>query len=221
MIFNIKIHTLKKKRAAFNWVVWICQSGFGMPVPYPSFSSKQKQLGIIHEATQESNNVNIRYTKYCVDWMKLTQRIWLRRKKTQACHFKLRSLQCRLEKPNNRYILKRFLSSSLPFGLLPLCFLDHLSLLYLLLFSSPLPPPFFFYHSLFLWMSCPQITGVCGGLSETCVEVWRRLMGSPSSSCSPSFLPKSPSQWGRKTLSEFKDRILLGFFAGYYFPLNG
>lgn len=145
MIFNIKIHTLKKKRAAFNWVVWICQSGFGMPVPYPSFSSKQKQLGIIHEATQESNNVNIRYTKYCVDWMKLTQRIWLRRKKTQACHFKLRSLQCRLEKPNNRYILKRFLSSSLPFGLLPLCFLDHLSLLYLLLFSSPLPPPPFFF----------------------------------------------------------------------------
>lgn len=88
-----------------------------------------------------------------------------------------------LEKPNNRYILKRFLSSSLPFGLLPLCFLVHLSLLYLLLFSSP--PPLF-YHSLFLWMSCPQITGVCGGLSETCVEVWRRLMGSPSSSCSPS-----------------------------------
>lgn len=94
--FLISRFTHWKKRAAFNWVVWICQSGFGMPVPYPSFSSKQKQLGIIHEATQESNNVNIRYTKYCVDWMKLTQRIWLRRKKTQACHFKLRSLQCRL-----------------------------------------------------------------------------------------------------------------------------
>lgn len=85
LIFNIKIHTLKK-RAAFNWVVRICQTHFdffGLPIPYPSFSLKQKQLGIIHEATQESNNVNIRYTKYCVDWMKLTQRIWLRRKKNK------------------------------------------------------------------------------------------------------------------------------------------
>lgn len=37
-------------------------------------------------------------------------------------------------------------------------------------------------------------------------------MGSPSSSGSPSFLPKSLSQWGRKTLSEFKDRNLLAFY---------
>lgn len=37
-------------------------------------------------------------------------------------------------------------------------------------------------------------------------------MGSPSSNGSPSLLAKSPSQWGRKTLSEFKDTNLLAFY---------
>lgn len=36
-------------------------------------------------------------------------------------------------------------------------------------------------------------------------------MGSSSSSGS-SFLPKNPSQWGGKTLREFKDRNLLAFY---------
>lgn len=84
----------------------------------------------------------------------------------------------------------------------------HASLLYLFPSFSPTPV---FYLSLSLWMSCPWITGACGGLSETCVEGWRRLMGSPSSSGS-SFLLKSSSQWGRKPLSEFKDRNLLAFY---------
>lgn len=64
--------------------------------------------------------------------------------------------------------------------------------------SSPPPPHPSLTPS--LWMSCPRITGACGGLSETCVQGWRRPMGSPSSSAPP---PPTPSWWGRKALSEF------------------
>lgn len=74
-----------------------------------------------------------------------------------------------LEKPNNRYILKRFLSSSLPFGLLPLCFLDHLSLLYLLLFSSP-PPLFFFITPSFSEWAALRLLGFVEVYQK---HVWR------------------------------------------------
>ena len=83
----------------------------------------------------------------------------------------------------------------------------HLSLLYLLFLLT--------HPCFYLWMSCPWITGACGGLSEPCVEVWRRLLGSPSSSCSPLFLPKSPSQWGRKTLVQRQK--LIGFLQDIIF----
>lgn len=100
----------------------------------------------------------------------------------------------------SREALKCFLLSSLPFGLLPLCFLVHPSLLYLLLFLL-IHPCFFLTLPLALWMSCPRITGACGGLSETCVKGWRRLMGSPPPSSSPSFLPKNPKPVGREKIS--------------------
>lgn len=86
--------------------------------------------------------------------------------------------------------------------------------------SSPTPV---FYHSLSLslslWMSCPQITGACGGLSETCVEGWRRLMGSPSSSGSQSFSPKEPKPVvkKKKTSQWVQRQKLIGFLQDIIF----
>lgn len=73
---------------------------------------------------------------------------------------------------------------------------------------SPFHPALFFLSlnqlPLDYWGLWRSIRNTCGGLEAA---DGKSLVGS-----SHSFLPKSWSQWGRKTLSEFKERNLLAFY---------
>lgn len=139
--------------------------------------------------------------------MNLRQRIWQKRKK-QPCHFRLRGPQCCLKKQITSS--KCFLLSSLPFGLLPLYFRVHDSLLYLLLFLLT-HPCFFFYHSLSLnelpsdyWGFWRSIRNMCEGLEAA--------DGKSSVKQLTLISPKEPEPAGKKNSQPVQRHKLIGFY---------
>lgn len=89
--------------------------------------------------------------------------------------------------------------------------------------SLPSHPPFFFFFFFFfyLYISCPQITGIWGGLSETCVEVWRRPDGKPFVKLLALDSPKEPEPVGEKNSQWVQRQKLIGFLQDIIFHWMG